>query len=1356
MCPARERAASIASPPPVRVENYLAMRRSRQTGQGAGALTRLARSAVFALAVATLAGAVPGRAAPEVPSELGLPPLEAFAVRDYGEHNQNWAAVQDRRGVLYVGNKNAVLTYDGATWSSLPIRAGIFINALAIDAEDRIWVGGNGQLGTLDDDGRGGRTFVSLLDRLPADQRGFGQIYTIAALSHGVYFCAEDGVLRWHDGAFTVTKFPVMLAHAAGDELIAQARGQPPQVTNGDGWRVLAPELNDGDRWLTFAARQPDGALLLGTIREGFWRLADGRLTRWPTEVDAGLKARRIDRAKQLRDGTLVIAQRPGGLLFLSPQGKFLQYLDADRGLPVSAVQSVFQDRHGDLWASLNNGLARLAWPPAVSVFNHGNGLGHGTVVAVRRYAGRLYVGTTEGLFVLASATLGSPPAPAHFVPVPGCEERMWDLALVGDELFALGVGGLRVLSGDRPLARVLNVGYTTSALSPRADPTIAYVGFNKQLLMLRRAAEGWRNLGALPGITVEVRHLAEAADGSVWIGTTNRGLLRVRGLPGTASADGKPPRVEAITGGHGLGREKIFGLPNIVEADGGLVFTADGMLFNFDAARGEFIPRPQPTAWLADPSARAEGIGAGVGGAHWVFTQRSGPDAGPWHGRQVWRLSADGTRTALPYAAVAAAGENIAFFEEPAAEGGSVLWLGGSEGLVRIALPLALAPPAEFHTYLRRVTDGTGAPLALAAAAAPVLAAERATLDAVFAADRLDGSALRFQVRLDDAPWSAPALDRHRTLAGLAPGAHTFAVRALDADGRAATPATLAFTVLPPWWRTWWAGGLLVLVGAGACTGIVRWRVGLVRARNRQLEQLVAERTRELALANTAKSEFLENISHEIRNPLSGIVGLISILKEENLPAPERELSRSLRACVRNLEQVFEEILSFSKLEYGYVTAEARPFLLAPLLEELRLLHGVRAEAYGCTLSVVLPPDFRDGFVGDAAKLSTIVGNFVSNALKYAPGAPVAIHLEVEPGAEGGPDFVTFEVRDHGAGIPADEQELIFKKFIRGTGARDREVPGTGLGLATCRALAELLGGSVGVESPTLPDGRGSTFFLRVPLARSAAPLAPTASAPAADRTPRALVVEDLAYNRTVLETMLRGLGYRVETAADVPAAHAWLARESFDLLLVDYELSGDKGTDLVRHLRAQPDGARPIVLAITAHDSDEMRARCHAAGADEYALKPLHPEKLRALIAAVQARRHSGASDDATNESPRITPTALSPAAPSAAISLADLFRFAPAGSAVIADYLAAFDTELAALHAATAAGHAEAAARAAHRLSGHAGLIGAREFCTHCDHFAHTARVGSAPWQDLVPALATAAAALKQQVLSAAPVV
>ena len=553
-------------------------------------------------------------------------------------------------------------------------------------------------------------------------------------------------------------------------------------------------------------------------------------------------------------------------------------------------------------------------------------------------------------------------------------------------------------------------------------------------------------------------------------------------------------------------------------------------------------------------------------------------------------------------------------------------VWIGGSQALLRIDPHRLQAAPPPTHTLIRRVTknDADIASLVPAGRVAFDPDTERLVFEFSSAA-AADGDAVAYETRLSpvDADWLASQHERRRTFTGMAPGGYRFQVRTVDRFGRPGEPSNYSFTIIAPWFERPPAIASYVLAAMLLILLFVRWRIKALHGQTERLNQIVADRTRELALANAAKNEFLETISHEIRNPLNGIVGLAEMLKDAPLRPEERTVARSLRACAESLSRVFEEVLGFSKLEYGYVAVEQKAFALGPLLEDVAALFAIQARLLGSKITVELPPDFGDGFLGDEAKLKTIVTNFVGNSLKYAPGSAIEIAAAVKSSgvAPDDPVDLSIHVSDHGPGIPEEEQKLIFHKFVRGAGAKRSGASGTGLGLATCRVLAEVLGGKVAVASK---PGQGAAFSVSLPLKRALPPDVVPATEPVSPRTgERALIIEDQDYNQIVLKGLAKKLGYDSDAATRSEEAMAMADLRKYQVVFLDWELPGPNGGEVARLLRRHPNTRDSIIIATTAHDSEEIREKCRDAGMDAFALKPYNAAGMQAMLAESQARR-------------------------------------------------------------------------------------------------------------------------------------
>lgn len=1152
-------------------------------------------------------------------NEAGLPLVETFGVRDYEEHNQNWTAVQDAAGVLYVGNKDVVLAYDGQAWRSIPT-GGLFIRGLGVDASDRVWLGGVNEFGYLEADGYGGRRYVSLREHLPLGDAEPVEIFQLLSTSHGIYLVCHDQVLRWHDGAMTTLLQASTLGWTEGDEFLAHAAGLPLRAFDGRRWRVL---LEDGDvlqQTISFTLLRPDGSRLLFTLRDGVHHLNEGRVTPWPTDTDGLFREALISRGMTLRDGTIALVLRQRGVAMLSPHGELRHFLDASNdSLPVARSLGVYEDRDGSLWVLQNSGLVRVAWSHGITYFDRRRGIGTDTVKALARHDGKLYAGTGSRLLVLQPQSAQTlPPAPALFIPVPGAEQSVWALAVAGDELLVGGRDGLRVVApGASAATLALQTDFISALYSSRASPDHVWSGTFGTVNLLRRTANGWTVARNFPEIAGQVRSFAEDADGAIWVAVSARGYFRIV-APG---ADTTTWSVEHYPGGHGLPVAEISGLPHLTARGDRALFLVEGRVFQFDAPARRFEPVAPGIPHL-DDATRLVSLDGGHGGTLWERTVHDGADAGPWKGRVFSQVEADGIRHALPFAVAERVGENAVFFKESTATG-AMLWIGGSDGLVRAPLPGALLPPRPFATVIRRVDRRSGLALPVATDRPVELPFDQRGLTFHFATDRVDDRGMRYQTRLrpTDEEWAPLSSGAALTLDRVPPGKHVFEVRARDTDGRLGTPASFPFMVRPPWWQTWWALALQALVLLGLFFLFARWRLRAVQRRNVELTTLVENRTAELRenqnelvrardtadAANQSKSDFLAAMSHELRTPLNAILGFTQILlREPRLSSKGVAQLETVNRNGRHLLGLINEVLDLAKIEANRLTLHLAPCSLHRFATELASTFEPRATEKKLTFRLELGLGTPHVLV-DEPKLRQVLINLLGNAIKFTAAGEIV--LAIASDAAG----VHFEVRDTGIGINPKHHDAIFEPFFQPDHAHPHdasEARGTGLGLPISQRLIKLMGGRISVQSR--PDGGSSfRFHLALPAATEPRPAAPVRIVGYEGPPRRILVVDDIETNRAILSDLLTLIGFDIVQSATGADALAAQARHAADLVLLDLRLPDMTGEEVARRLR--PDGrTHPRLVAVSASVFDLDRDHAERVGCDAFVPKPVDEGEL------------------------------------------------------------------------------------------------------------------------------------------------
>ncbi|MBI2498591.1 MAG: response regulator [Opitutae bacterium] len=636
----------------------------------------------------------------------------------------------------------------------------------------------------------------------------------------------------------------------------------------------------------------------------------------------------------------------------------------------------------------------------------------------------------------------------------------------------------------------------------------------------------------------------------------------------------------------------------------------------------------------------------------------------------------------------------SMVFSEE---NGRPVLWIGGTEGVLRLdydAIPTVQRPATPF---IRLDTLNAGWISDEPGFSFPF---KNHRLNfRVFTGEYTRAKDWLVQTRFGSAEWSAPAARRSFEFSNLSEGDYRFEVRTVNAAGLASEPSVFAFRILPPWYRSGWAMAGYTLALGLTVFAVIRVRERRIRARNQQLEALVKVRTAELVKANAAKDEFLAGISHEIRNPMNGVIGIAGTFRTDGLDPESRRKFSLLRQCATHLSSLLEDILDFSKVQAGAVEIEAKPFNLPELMESIAAMTAAESEKRGIPVEIAVSPAVPAQLVGDPKRVRQILLNFVSNALKFSGRGQVSVTVWCKPPGPASTEVI-FAVSDEGPGIAPEEQQRLFTRFERGAAAQQGRVPGTGLGLALCKGLAEKMGGRIWLESE---PGHGSCFSFSAPfaIAEAEAETAPGPAPSAPDRTRTALVVDDQEYNRIVLADLLESLGFTVHTAGDGTAALALAGSRVFDTVFLDYNLPGLSGLEVTRGIRALPNkSAGAVILATTAFSTPEKRRQCLAAGMNAFLGKPVTMERLRKALSA------------AMPGGPAPAPAAVRPPAD----GLANLRLLAKKKGVPLAGelalYLSEFEVEFDQLNLAVRQEDAAGATHCAHLLYGRCAFIGERE--------------------------------------------
>jgi signal transduction histidine kinase/ligand-binding sensor domain-containing protein/DNA-binding response OmpR family regulator len=495
------------------------------------------------------------------------------------------------------------------------------------------------------------------------------------------------------------------------------------------------------------------------------------------------------------------------------------------------------------------------------------------------------------------------------------------------------------------------------------------------------------------------------------------------------------------------------------------------------------------------------------------------------------------------------------------------------------------------------------------------------------------------------DNGWNDVGTKRTATYTNLDPGTYTFQVKGWDNNGNwSPTLASLSLTVTPPYWQTWWFRLLATILAVGAVVAVFRLRLHTVKTQKKKLEAEVDQRTNQLAFsrdeerrareqaekASRAKSEFMANISHELRTPMNAIIGFTDLVLTTELQRPQREYLENVHRSGYNLLGIINDILDYSKMEAGKLTIENTAFKLCQLVEQTVDTLAIKAFEKKLELICETDPSLPMQVMGDPGRIQQILVNLLGNAIKFTEVGEVVVSLERGSVIEGSDGRrlqpVALSVKDTGIGIPREKMNHIFESFTQADSTTTRKYGGTGLGLTIAKNLAEMMDGSLEVHSEL---GKGSAFTMRLTLEI----VDEMSTVPATRRRAlkRVLVVDDNITNCHLLENIFHYMGVECRTCTSGPAALDILSgmrdEEAFDLIVTDHQMPVMDGVTLVGKIKELLTGRRqPFILMLSSLDKGMCVEDAEQLGIDMFLSKPVKLQELNNILQAVFGSAEGG----------------------------------------------------------------------------------------------------------------------------------
>ena len=1154
-------------------------------------------------------------------AQAAVPEIPRFRVLGAADGLPNTAITglaRDHAGYLWVATHDGLARYDGVgfkVWrhdpedpASLP---GNIVQTMHIDGRDRIWVATeNGGMSMMGADRKGFRHYR--LAEYP--QMGSDDVFAITSRGDALWFGGFGGGLCRLDADGKFTHFSASetnIDSLPSDDVLSLAFDQKGMLwigtiaglANFDGQavrRVAFPQ----DRLPIIYSLVADGSNLWVGTSDGMYRREPGG--GWTLPAWSSMFAR--------PNAVIAMVNTDDGEYWLGGQGGLWRTEGEGAPAPVDfdtsgsgvarLVQALLRQPDGGLWAPVKSrglGYLRSDWR-RIAALSTAQGLGGGLYRGIAPGAsGHVWLASDKGFIERLDTRTGE------------IETNPWH-----QQEFSR----LKFQSVLEDRQGRLWLGHSKG---------LARLDLSSHTLKSWPAGEG---KDATPD-TGPVDWLVQTADGSVWLSSLGGGLQRRDSETGAVLDD--------IDAGPGHGLDAADTEMIAVGPDGTLWLAGAQGLLRWEQTTRKFLPVP------------------GIGGER-VFSFTFEDPTRLWlhrlSGLELWRGDARGWQRGKRLAVA----EGVPSVESTGLEidAGKRLWLATRRGLFRIDPQSGQVRnfgvrdgllSQEFNDRALFITeDGVLAGSATDGSVMlldtrlpdPVAVTPSLVLDSIQVSrdDRIvslagsggfdlqpgdhelqvsarllsfeDPLANRYRSRLQgfDKDWVDQGASGERVFSALPPGRYVLHVQAFDVAGNASPERTLRFRVLPPWWRSGWGIALFILVGLlllGATGALYRRRL-----RRRSAWQL-NEHKRELAeQASLAKTRFLATLGHEVRTPMTGVLGMSELLLATSLDEKQRGYTHAIQNAGSHLLRLVNDALDIARIEAGKLELQQQDFDLRRLVDEVVGLTAPMAEQRGLAFADEIVTGTPGALQGDPVRLRQILLNLLGNAIKFTERGGVT--LRVSPAS---PQGVRFEIADTGPGINQEQQTRLFQRFEQAEGARTAaRYGGSGLGLAICQELALAMGGRIQVRST---PGVGTCFSVELPLATSVRmpeSLSRTVASSAVESKPlRILLVEDDPTVAEVIASLLRARGHHVTHAAHGLAALAQTTAHAFDIALLDLDLPGLDGLALARQLRAQAFTA-PLV-AVTARADADAETLARAAGFNGFVRKPVTGEMLAEAIA-------------------------------------------------------------------------------------------------------------------------------------------
>ncbi len=985
----------------------------------------------------------------------------------YHASSQNWFFAQDSKGMMCVANNDGILRHDGMNWDLLPLPDMNYVFSIAFDAHDRLYVGAYNELGYLQADEGGKYRYHSLLPLLPDSARNIKNVFQTIIYHDTVFFCNREEVCVYANGKFRV------FSHRNG--WLMQFLGRVYSINNGSLYvynneRFEPVDLGQDKLGISILRVKDyyNNTCLLMDDKNRLWVFDPGapagnKLHPFPPCPGIDFSHFPLLNYLALDEGRVALVSEKG-LYVVDKDGRLVNFISNEVLGADLRPSRLFRDACHNLWLSVDDNIFQIISSGPWSWYDSQNGI-NGQVTSLGRLGHQRFVGTNKGIFLQGEDK--------NFSLLPGTLGEAWNFYNFHEKLYAAHRTGVFELEENKA-TKLIDHEFVHSLCPLKRWPNRLLMGtFNTGIWVMEENNRRWTQW-KIRGFEEETRFMQEDEEGNIWISIANKGVFKLRLNEPMDSVVSKT-LYDDKNGLPSKLNNRLYRLNN-----GEMVVTTVDGIYRYDKASNRFVP--------------AEQFRKTLGKGFCLYSIEESRDGDIY----FWGMTPQGLETAgvikkqpggdfelvlTPFAKMVTAsnGLHIDVDAPVMAQSTEDVWFGMKGKLLSYNPVQKIFYTEPVRVVIKQVRAGDS--LVCLAKTRQELPYTRNNITVDLISNFYESPEKEeYQYRLEgfNYKWSVWGLSAQAVFTNLPEGNYTFWARTRNLYGKISEPVSFSFSILPPWYRSWWAWCLYTIVFIFFLYAVNRVNTLRIMKKNRVLEIKVEEKTREIAgqakilqELNSTKDRLFSIISHDLKGPINILQGVVGMMKDSDLSEQTvRSFSAELNDYLLVTGHLLNNLLFWAKSQMEGIKAMPIAFDLHEIAEENDQLFRSLAETKHIRLINEVDPPLM--VYADKEILKMVLRNLTNNAIKFTREEG-----QVTIGAKTGAGYAEVFIADTGTGISAADIDKILRKeaFHRVDTAGQA---GTGLGLILCQEMMEKAGGRISIESAM---DKGSRFFFRVNL---------------------------------------------------------------------------------------------------------------------------------------------------------------------------------------------------------------------------------------------------------------------------------